>query len=171
VRRAVSRPVCANETNPALSVDRTLLGTSTIGPHPADRFRLLLLVIRPARPTLAEVPLADLSFSGLRRGFFVARGSKDEQRQLPDRLGRFRSTRTLLSVKIASMTTAEAIYERALALPESLRREALHYLEYLLQRRDAAGQRAADEEAAWTRLSAEQLASHYGPDDAVYDSP
>lgn len=26
------------------------------------------------------------------------------------------------------MTTAEAIYERALALPESLRREALHYL-------------------------------------------
>jgi hypothetical protein len=29
------------------------------------------------------------------------------------------------------MTTAEAIYERALALPESLRREALHYLEYL----------------------------------------
>ena len=29
-----------------------------------DRFRLLLLVIRHARPTLAEVPLADLSFSG-----------------------------------------------------------------------------------------------------------
>ena len=27
-----------------------------------DRFRLLLLVIRHARPTLAEVPLADLSF-------------------------------------------------------------------------------------------------------------
>ena len=34
-RRAVSRPVCADETNLALSVDRTLLGTSTIGPHPA----------------------------------------------------------------------------------------------------------------------------------------
>jgi hypothetical protein len=28
-----------------------------------DRFRLLLLVIRPARPTLAEVPLADLPFN------------------------------------------------------------------------------------------------------------
>jgi len=68
------------------------------------------------------------------------------------------------------VTTAEAIYERALALPEPLRREALHYLEYLLQRRDA-GQRAADDEAAWTRLSAEQLAAHYGPDDSVYDSP
>ena len=27
-----------------------------------DRFRLLLLVIRHARPTLAEVPLAELSF-------------------------------------------------------------------------------------------------------------
>lgn len=74
-------------------------------------------------------------------------------------------------VRIACMTTAEAIYERALALPESLRREALHYLEYLLQRRDAAGQPAADDEAAWTRLSAEQLAAHYGPDDSVYDSP
>jgi len=72
---------------------------------------------------------------------------------------------------MSSMTTAEAIYERALALPESLRREALHYIEYLLQTRDAAGQRAADDEAAWTRLSAEQLAAHYGPDDSVYDSP
>ena len=35
MRRAVSRPVCADETNPALSVDRKHLGTSTIGPHPA----------------------------------------------------------------------------------------------------------------------------------------
>jgi hypothetical protein len=34
-RRAVSRPVCANEITPALSVDRKLLGISTIGPHPA----------------------------------------------------------------------------------------------------------------------------------------
>ena len=69
------------------------------------------------------------------------------------------------------MTTAEAIYERALALPESLRREALHYLEYLVQRRDAAGQRATDDEAAWARLSAEQLAANYRPDDSGYDSP
>ncbi len=34
-RRAVSRPVCANAKNPALSADRKLLGTSTIGPHQA----------------------------------------------------------------------------------------------------------------------------------------
>jgi hypothetical protein len=34
-RRAVSRPVCADETNSALSEDRKLFGTSTIGPHPA----------------------------------------------------------------------------------------------------------------------------------------
>ena len=74
-------------------------------------------------------------------------------------------------MRIPSLTTTEAIYERALALPESLRREALHYLEYLVQRRDAAGQRATDDEAAWTRPSAEQLAAHYGPDDSVYDSP
>jgi hypothetical protein len=60
--RAVSRPVCADEKNPALSVDRKLFGTSTIGPHPARPALRLLLMIRPARPSLAEVPLADLSF-------------------------------------------------------------------------------------------------------------
>jgi hypothetical protein len=35
VRRAVSRPVCADETNLALSVDRKLRGASTVGPHTA----------------------------------------------------------------------------------------------------------------------------------------
>jgi hypothetical protein len=34
-RSAVSRPVCADEKNPALSVDRKHLGTSTIGSRPA----------------------------------------------------------------------------------------------------------------------------------------
>jgi hypothetical protein len=34
-RRAFLRPVCADETNPALSADSKHLGTSTIGPHPA----------------------------------------------------------------------------------------------------------------------------------------
>jgi hypothetical protein len=34
-RRAVSRRARADEKNPALSVDRKLLGTSTIGSHPA----------------------------------------------------------------------------------------------------------------------------------------
>jgi len=36
VRRAVSRPVCADETNPALSVDRKFRGASTVGPHTAQ---------------------------------------------------------------------------------------------------------------------------------------
>ena len=35
-RRAVSRPVCADEKNPALSVDRKLRGASTVGPHTAQ---------------------------------------------------------------------------------------------------------------------------------------
>jgi hypothetical protein len=35
-RSAVSRRARANEKNPALSVDRKHLGTSTIGPHPAQ---------------------------------------------------------------------------------------------------------------------------------------
>ena len=47
--------------HPALSVDRKLRGTSTIGPHPARPALRLLLMIRPARPSPAEVPLADLS--------------------------------------------------------------------------------------------------------------
>jgi len=44
--------------NPALNVDRKLLGSSKLG-HIQPR--LLLLLIRSARPTLAEVPLAELS--------------------------------------------------------------------------------------------------------------
>ena len=35
MRRAVSRRTRADEKNPALSVDRKLFGTSTIGSHPA----------------------------------------------------------------------------------------------------------------------------------------
>jgi hypothetical protein len=69
------------------------------------------------------------------------------------------------------MSTAETIYERALALPEALRREALHYVEYLLLRQDVVGQRTAEDDAGWVRLSAEQLSGHYGPDDSVYDLP
>jgi len=46
---------------------RALIGSSSAPPRSGriqpDRFRLLLLVIRPARPTLAEVPLADLSLT------------------------------------------------------------------------------------------------------------
>ena len=44
-------------------MDRKLLGISTVGRIHPDRSRMLLLMIRPARPTLAEVPLADLFFA------------------------------------------------------------------------------------------------------------
>ena len=42
--------------------ERKLLGTSTIGPIQPDQPRLVLLMVRSARQTLVEVPLADLSF-------------------------------------------------------------------------------------------------------------
>ncbi len=54
---------CADETNPALSVDRKLLGTSTIGPYQARPVPDVAPHDPPARPTLAEVPLADPSFA------------------------------------------------------------------------------------------------------------
>jgi hypothetical protein len=63
------------------------------------------------------------------------------------------------------MKTAEEIYERARTLPEALQREALHYLEFLLQR-----QRAIDEQAEWSNACLQHFASAYGPDDSVYDS-
>lgn len=52
----------ADEESPSLIVDKKLLGTSSVGRIHPDRSRMLLLMICPARPTLAEVPLADLSF-------------------------------------------------------------------------------------------------------------
>jgi len=58
-RRAVSRPVCADETNSALSEDRKLFGTSTIGPHPA-RLAPAVAPVDPHRsadPEPAKVPL------------------------------------------------------------------------------------------------------------------
>ncbi|NDC52931.1 MAG: DUF2281 domain-containing protein [Planctomycetia bacterium] len=63
------------------------------------------------------------------------------------------------------MATVEEITERVRALPAALQEEALHYVEYLLQR-----QTAIEEGDAWSRASAARLADAYGPDDAVYDS-
>lgn len=63
------------------------------------------------------------------------------------------------------MSTAEEIAERVRALPASLQQEALHYVEYLLQR-----QNLAQEERAWFNACGVHLAASYGPDDSVYDS-
>jgi hypothetical protein len=62
-RRAVSRPVCAHETDPALSVDRKLRGTSKRASHPARP----VPDVAPHDPPRSAVacrsatPLADLS--------------------------------------------------------------------------------------------------------------
>jgi hypothetical protein len=45
--------------DPAERKQRALAAIGRLGKGPADRSRLMLLMIRPARPTLAEVPLAD----------------------------------------------------------------------------------------------------------------
>lgn len=63
------------------------------------------------------------------------------------------------------MSTAEEIAERVRALPASLQQEALHYVEYLLQR-----QTVAREGQAWAHACVLQMAASYGPDDSVYDS-
>ena len=65
---------------------------------------------------------------------------------------------------VSHMSTAEMIYEKSKALPESLRAEALHYVDYLLARREAGA-----EAAEWAKFSASQLAKQYAPNDAIYD--
>lgn len=62
------------------------------------------------------------------------------------------------------MSTAEILFEKAKNLPENLQAEALHYVDYLLTRRSAE-----KDDRDWSRFSAAQLASHYSPEDAVYD--
>jgi hypothetical protein len=65
-----------------------------------------------------------------------------------------------------SMSTADEIAERVRALPASLQEEALHYVEYLLERK-----KLDQERQAWAHACAASLAAAYGPDDSVYDSP
>lgn len=63
------------------------------------------------------------------------------------------------------MSTVEEITTRVRALPEHLQREALHYVEYLLQRQDPAR-----EDREWTGVFAAHLHAAYSDSDAVYDS-
>jgi Protein of unknown function (DUF2281) len=62
------------------------------------------------------------------------------------------------------MSTAEAIYERAKTLPDDLQAEALHYLDYLVLRRQMES-----EDREWTQFAASQLANQYANEDAIYD--
>jgi len=62
------------------------------------------------------------------------------------------------------MSVAETIFERAKSLPDDLQSEALHYVDYLVLRRQAQM-----EDREWVRHSAAQLLSQYAPADAIYD--
>ena len=65
---------------------------------------------------------------------------------------------------VADMSTAEMLFEKAKHLPENLQAEALHYVDFLLSRRDSE-----KEGKVWAQFSATQLASQYSPEDAIYD--
>jgi hypothetical protein len=62
------------------------------------------------------------------------------------------------------MSIAETLFEKAKHLPEGLRAEALHYVDFLLTRRAAE-----KEDKEWSDFSAMQLARQYSPEDAIYD--
>ena len=62
------------------------------------------------------------------------------------------------------MSTAEAIFEKAKALPDDRQAEVLHYLNFLLSQ-----ERAEAEASEWAAFSSCQLATQYGPDDSIYD--
>jgi hypothetical protein len=62
------------------------------------------------------------------------------------------------------MSAAEAIYERAKSLPDDLQAEALHYLDYLMLRRQMES-----EDREWEEFAAGQLANQYAAEDAIYD--
>ena len=57
------------------------------------------------------------------------------------------------------------LFEKAKHLPENLQAEALHYVDFLLTRRDAE-----KEDKDWSRFSTAQLAEQYSPKDAIYDA-
>jgi hypothetical protein len=59
----------------------------------------------------------------------------------------------------------KSIATRVRSLPEHLQREALHYVEYLLQRQDAAR-----DGREWADACAVNLHAAYGDSDAVYDA-
>lgn len=63
------------------------------------------------------------------------------------------------------MSTAETIFEKARSLPPARQNEVLDFVEFLLAKPD---DRTA-EDREWAAFSTSQLASAYGPEDAIYD--
>jgi hypothetical protein len=68
------------------------------------------------------------------------------------------------TAKLAALSTADLIYEKARRLPDELQLEALHYVDGLLAR-----QAETKERPGWPRFSAQQLARQFSPADAIYD--
>jgi hypothetical protein len=64
------------------------------------------------------------------------------------------------------MSTAEAIFEKAKALPDDRQMEALHFVNFL-----ASQELARADAEQWARFSASQLAAQYCEQDAIYDQP
>lgn len=64
------------------------------------------------------------------------------------------------------MSTAEAIFEKAKALPDDRQIEALHFVTFLLSQ-----QHAQAEASEWAGFSGSQLSRQYGAEDAIYDQP
>jgi hypothetical protein len=63
------------------------------------------------------------------------------------------------------MSTAELVFEKTRTLPDDLQQEALRFVDSLL-----AQKMELNDARAWSRFSAEQLASQYTPGDSVYDA-
>jgi hypothetical protein len=62
------------------------------------------------------------------------------------------------------VSTVDEIVQKTSALPESLQREALHYVDYLIAR-----QTEGREQRDWTLFSAEQLSGQYSQADEIYE--
>lgn len=66
---------------------------------------------------------------------------------------------------MSRMSTAEAIFTKASALPAERQAEALNFVDFLL-----AQEQARTEGTEWAAFSGSQLARQYGPQDSVYDA-
>jgi hypothetical protein len=62
------------------------------------------------------------------------------------------------------MSTAEAIFEKAKALPDNRQIEALNFVNFLVSQ-----ELAHKESSEWASFSADQLSHQYGEEDAIYD--
>ena len=65
---------------------------------------------------------------------------------------------------MAAMSTVDVIVQHAQRLPEDRQQEVLAFIEFLLTRENTRR-----ESREWAAFSTQQIASAYGPADAIYD--